>query len=417
MSLYGNLFKYRERENHGPLENFLTEALADLLNRMPKDDVVDLVSELFLAGDDLSCKAWLTYIHAKKRLEWITQKRAGSGRPDILLQVDGIPTLIVESKIGAKISERETNGDTDEPVTRDDERASQEQETFNSNQLIDYGKWLRNKRQNESWGGALVLLTLRTLPPIDYGRADLRYGVRCQSVCNWRKLWQWLDRKQTLDNGRSPGDKDKDAWRGFCKELTAFLEENNMSEKMLMQRDIAAMELSLPTWRIMEELLKRCTEAASKQLSSTDFKIKRPDSQIHPGHSEYEAWVELMPPSAPERMYVMWGVHFPEASPWPKTIQPYPCWPHVFVWVGRDGNVPLPEKPLSSIPKQDRSDDWHVTQDNEENVIFATRPLHEFPTKIGESNEKGIEMEEIVAWVREKVRDIVPVLKKFRDFT
>lgn len=416
MSLYGNLFRFRERENHRPFENFLTEALADLLNRMPKDDVVELVSELFLAGDDVSCKAWLTYIHAKEHLKWITQKSVGSGCLDILLKVDGIATLIVENKIGAKVAERQTNGDTDEPVTDDAERDLEEPETFNSNQLMVYGTWLRDQRLNEKWDGALVLLTLRTLPPANFGRADVKYGVRCQSVCNWRQLWQWLNRKQTIDNGRSPGDKDKEAWRGFCRELTAFLEENDMNEKMLTQRDIAAMELSLPTWRIMQELLKRCTDAAKKQLSSNGLKLKTPDIQIHPEHSEYEAWVYLMPPSAPEHMYVMWGVHFPEASPWPKTIQPYPCWPHVFVWIGRDGDVPLPEKLLSSIPKPDRSDDWHVTQDNEENVIFATRPLHEFPTKIGESNEKGIEMEEIVAWVRERVRDIVPVVKKFREF-
>ena len=35
-SLYRRLFTYRERDNRSPLEGFLTEALADLLNRLPQ---------------------------------------------------------------------------------------------------------------------------------------------------------------------------------------------------------------------------------------------------------------------------------------------------------------------------------------------------------------------------------------------
>jgi len=413
MSLYANLFRFRERQNHRPLENFLTEALADLLNRMPKDAVVEFVSDLLLSGDNLSCKAWLTYIHTKERLNWITQKSVGSGRLDLLLEADGIATLIVENKIGAKVSEQETHDDTDEPVTDATECDSEEPESFNNNQLMVYGTWLRGQRSNETWGGALVLLTLRTPPPTNFGRGDVKYGVRCQTVCNWRQLWQWLNRNKTMDSGRSSGDKDKEAWRIFCKELAAFLEENDMNESMLTQRDIAAMEISLPTWRIMEDLLNRCTAAAKEQLSNNDLKTKtkRAEPEIVGENMEYRDWVYLRPPSAPVGMYVMWGVHFPEASTWPKTIQPYPYRPHVFVWIGRDGDVPLPDKLLSSIPRPDKPDEWHVTRDGEESVIFATRPLHEFPTKVGEVNEKGIEIEEIVDWVRGRVRELAPMVK------
>jgi hypothetical protein len=35
MDIYSRLYKYRDRPSKSPLENFLTEALADLFNRLP----------------------------------------------------------------------------------------------------------------------------------------------------------------------------------------------------------------------------------------------------------------------------------------------------------------------------------------------------------------------------------------------
>lgn len=418
MSLYGRLFRFRERKHHSPLENFLTEALADLLNRMPRDVVVSLVSELFLAGDELSSKTWTAYIRDKKHLEWITQKSIGSGRLDILLEVDGVATLIVENKIGAPISEGDKNGEVDEADTTDAKQDTEEPETFKSNQLMVYGGWLRDQRGNEQWGGALVLLTLRTLPPADFGRADVKYGVKCQRVCNWRQLWQWLSRTQETDDGRWSSANDKKDWRVFSNELKAFLEENNMNENLLTQRDIAAMEVFWPTWQIMEKLLERCTEAAKEELERGELKTGKVESDTRIDKREYRSWAYLRPPSvANDRdVYVMWGVHFPEESDWQKSIQPYPRWPHVYVWIDREADAPLSDKLLSAIPKPDKPDGWHVTVDGERSVLFATRPLHEFPTKVGEVKDRGIEMAEIAGWVRERVRDIVPTLKTLGNF-
>jgi hypothetical protein len=411
MSLYGNLFRFRERANHRPLENFLTEALADLLNRMPRDITVSLVSELLLAGDESACEAWVTYIHSKKRLEWITQRSIGSGRLDILLEADGTATLIVENKIGASISERTKHCKTD--VTDGDVTdKNEEPETFNGNQLMVYGEWLRDQRRNEHWDGALVLLTLQTLPPADFGRDDLKYGVKCQRVCNWRQLWQWLNKKQASDNGPVSSDKDQDNWSVFSNELMAFLEEENMNEKLLTQRDIAAMELYWPTWSIMEELIDRCNKAVKEQLKLTELKTGNIVSETHTENREYRSWFPLKPPSVPNKdnVYVMWGLHFPEESKWKTTISPSPVWPHVYVWVDTENEESLPDKLLKMIPNLDKPDGCHVTHDNEKSVIFASRSLHEFPTKVGKANENGIEIERIVDWVRERMREILPIL-------
>ena len=413
MSLYGNLFRFRERANHSPLENFLTEALADLLNRMPRDVTVSLVSELFLAGDECACEKWVTYIHSKKRLEWITQRSIGSGRLDILLEADGTATLIVENKIGASISERTKHCKTD--VTDGDVTdKNEEPETFNGNQLMVYGEWLRDQRRNEHWDGALVLLTLQTLPPADFGRTDVKYGVKCQRVCNWRQLWQWLNKKQASDNGPVSSDKDQDNWSVFSNELMALLEEKNMNEKRLTQRDIAAMQVFWPTWAIMEELLDRCAKAAKEQLSKFELKPSN-KVKLEPNvtNREYSAWIDLKLSSDPKKgtgVSVVLGVHFPEESEWPTTIQPFPYWPHAFVWIEPYGDAALSDTLIRSVPNSENLDLWHVTQDEESHAIFATHPLHEFPTKVGKANERGIEIERIVDWVRERMREISPIL-------
>lgn len=47
-SLYTRLFTYPERDGQRPLENFLTEALADVLNRLPPVESRSFITELLL---------------------------------------------------------------------------------------------------------------------------------------------------------------------------------------------------------------------------------------------------------------------------------------------------------------------------------------------------------------------------------
>ncbi len=78
-SLYGRLFTYRERPHRSPLEDFLTEALADLLNRMPTSEMVEFVSKFFLPGDDplasAARKAWQELVKtcSSEGWQWATR--------------------------------------------------------------------------------------------------------------------------------------------------------------------------------------------------------------------------------------------------------------------------------------------------------------------------------------------------------
>ena len=47
-NLYCRLFKYRSRERRAPLGDYLSEALVDLMQRMPPSTMLAFVAETFL---------------------------------------------------------------------------------------------------------------------------------------------------------------------------------------------------------------------------------------------------------------------------------------------------------------------------------------------------------------------------------
>src|SRR5438128_1070292 len=106
MSLYGRLFKYRERQARSPLEDFTSEALADILMRMPMKERVTLAGTLFVPPADRS--QWIESA-SHGDIQIVTQRRLGTeGIADIVLEKDHSPLLLVENKVGAAIRH---NGD------------------------------------------------------------------------------------------------------------------------------------------------------------------------------------------------------------------------------------------------------------------------------------------------------------------
>jgi hypothetical protein len=162
-SLYSNLFRYRPREKRDPLEDFLTEALADLFNRLLHDRTAEMLRYRTIAFiKDILCsgrggKAFGSMLLRAKRLEFKTQipieaqddvgDVRGRGRADLCLYADGRLVLVVENKrfpVGMK------NG-SDVPTS---ERAI-------ATQLKFYANWLRDKN------AGLILLG------VDQGPKDL----------------------------------------------------------------------------------------------------------------------------------------------------------------------------------------------------------------------------------------------------
>lgn len=118
-SLYGRLFKYRERDNRAPKEDFLTEALVDLLNRMPRTVLLTLLREvLFINVSEGASKAKsgllkelesVTALYAHS--QYVTQKGKSAPRPDIVLADESEnPLVVIENKIAAPFQYRRKKG-------------------------------------------------------------------------------------------------------------------------------------------------------------------------------------------------------------------------------------------------------------------------------------------------------------------
>ena len=97
-SVFGQLFKYRPRENRLPQEDFFTEALAGVLQKTP-DVHTQFVKWL------IGCEAEI------KEADIVTQKQVSEGRLDIYVDArsaDGQRHVVgVENKISAKEGERQ----------------------------------------------------------------------------------------------------------------------------------------------------------------------------------------------------------------------------------------------------------------------------------------------------------------------
>ncbi len=163
MSIYTNLFRYRPRATRLPQEDFLSEALADLLNRQSIATSSDFIADVLLqeAG---GAAAWRDFMSSgSPTLSWKTQHRVPGGTLDLLLIVDRLPAIVVENKIAAAIGMHAPAGT--ENQDRPDEVVEERR-----NQLHTYGGWLAGQVKPPGWPGALVLLTHLSPPPDDFGR-------------------------------------------------------------------------------------------------------------------------------------------------------------------------------------------------------------------------------------------------------
>ena len=104
MDIYSRLYKYRDRPSGSPLENFLTEALADIFNRLP----MPIQTEFLIWMLPASC---LNRLRDKcrdgKQIKAVTQftfVAAGSmKRPDIIVYLDDEPLILIEAKVNAAL--------------------------------------------------------------------------------------------------------------------------------------------------------------------------------------------------------------------------------------------------------------------------------------------------------------------------
>lgn len=368
-SLYGRLFAYRERRDRRPLEDFLTEALCDLLNRLPRDVMGRFVAKLLLPP--AAMRAWQQVVDDGGKLLWATQQAIGDyGRLDLMLSGDETPLLVVENKVG---------------------------HTGTVGQLAGYGQWLGRQVAGQTWRGAVVFLTHFTPPPDGFATGDTStYGVPWQCVCRWPAVWHWLNANASAQPGTT--------WQALAKELADFLRENEMTSETMTQHDLSALEVYLPSAARVRKSFERIWDEAIKPTWNNAIwghdrgAVARIWIQYASEGALIWDWGYLRAPHSPYAWNIWhlgWGIAFPEQllTWWDDAIPPLPKRPYAFFGLFSEED----RRPVPSDPQHERwglGAGWSVSASNR-NGLIKGRALCDFdpdPDRLAE---------QIIDWVKE----------------
>lgn len=369
-SLYGRLFTYRERPDRTPLEDFLTEALCDLLNRLPREVMREFVAKLFLPPD--AGDAWREIVDNGGILLWKTQERiAAVGRLDLMLCCNEEPLIVVENKVGHSVTVEQLSG---------------------------YGQWLGRQVAGQDWRGALVFLTHFTAPPDSFAKGDTNtYGVPWQPVCRWPDVWRWLNANASAQPETS--------WGAFAKELADFLGEQEMTSEMMTQHDLAALAVYVPSAARVHHLLHHIWTEAVKPSWDNDglyghssLDAEHTTIGYYSDEAQISDFAYVRSPNAPydwNVWFLTWGIAFPEQPvKWCRdAIPPLPKRPYAFFgFLSANDRQPIP-----SDSKQGcwgLNDGWSVSE-SEPNGLIKGRAMSDFdpdPDRLAE---------QITNWVSE----------------
>lgn len=318
-SFLKRLFRHRQSEARTPTEDFLSEVLADLLNRAPQATAVQIVLDCFIPQ---AMAPEFRSLVGDRPLDVRTQVRLPSGKVlDILIEVEGRPLLVIENKIGAAFQQHARTDDEAE----DGENV---REAGHDHQLITYGSWLRDADRPEGWPGVLTVLTHATLAPPDFQESYAhRYGVMPHQYY-WRSFHGELHKLVGGDDHSVTP-----AWMFVGREICRFLESNNMGSSDLTSVDIATINISMDVSRrwsasfveIGSELLHRHSE---------HLIAKGQESSLEPEHSRMWGWTYF---SGEGKIYLAYGIYFaPLVGESATAIPPLPNQEHAFVAVGSD---------------------------------------------------------------------------------
>jgi hypothetical protein len=368
-SLYGRLFKYRQRPDRSPHEDYLTEALCDLLNCVPRERAVSFVNDLLVPSD--ARPLWREASSAFDRMSWRTQALVPGGRIDLLLENGGEPLIAVECKISAGFH------------IVDDESAHAKDAEIN--QLVMYGRWLAKglSKRNHVWPGALSIITHSTRPPADFRKpaGDQRYQVKCRNDCTWAHVSKWLRGELRMDSPRKIDRSTELHWKRLAGEFVEFIKEGNMSSDTIVPSDISALDVYIGsadrfdnTFRSIHEnvISANCLgELAAPRKSPVEFIWDASARVLHD-------WVYLKARKQVKADWFFdWGIQLPsDAGWWEGANPPVPKSGFAFVYFGSDKS----EMPL--LDDNAYRGEWRkvVEKDYDATTAYmmAARELHRF---------------------------------------
>ncbi|GLO50518.1 hypothetical protein PPUN110474_19180 [Pseudomonas putida] len=229
MSFLSQLYHYRQREQRSPLEDYLTEALAEWLRQATlAGELPAIIRDVFLL--DSVARAPAKDLRAVK---WETQHVIGHGhdsatnkRPDLVGRGPGI-FIIIENKTWAPFT-----------AHLDDDGVAY------TDQLTLYQRYLDKRREKIK---GITLLTHATLPPEHWKG----------SICFWKDVARYLSQTHKRSSGS--------ALAFMASSLLTFIKDQNMSGTRIDLADIVV----LPAFDRLQEGMRRLGAIASKALSES----------------------------------------------------------------------------------------------------------------------------------------------------
>lgn len=281
MSLYGRLFTYRQREGKAPLENFLSEALADLLGRVPAEIGREIVAEM-LGGAPEVVETLAAIWPDGAAVSWSTQYaivvRDSTRYIDVVLELDDTPVLAIENKVAAG---------------------------FQNDQLADYSRWIAEAAPPD-WGGAAILLTHTTTAPEDFLAPERTGASRFAAVARWSALARQL-------GDLIAGNDEPSPWQALARELHLFLEEQGMTTEYMNAQDLAALQLYVRSSAKMTGTLWALWEPVHGTLKTVTKGYNwGPDFSAEDGCVEVKRYVAAADYGS---SWVSVGIRFPDLNP------------------------------------------------------------------------------------------------------
>lgn len=355
-SHYSALFQYRPRPERKPIEDFLTCALTDILNRLTPEATRAFVRDLLL---NESARSKWSEFGDQHKLTWSIQRSLGdAGRCDILLEDQGGPLLIIETKVFA---------DFTRPQSADLSSGKESNPKATGEQLRRYGNWLREKCkkcEERKWPGALVLLTHLTDPPDDFEEnSQSTYGVEFTNTVRWSQISLWL---QELSENHENFSSHSHSF--LAGELGQFLKERNMGVQTISPDDLKAAERFVCGGHATSitsslQAIRGMLQADLRRLAG----LKRNPTTSNTNFFDWDGHIldcEYFNESTALKNWVIeWGLGWP-SSPWVKQLNkegasiPNSVFWYVAVYCGESKCLPTAKHLLRRIKKLPGS--WQI---------------------------------------------------------
>lgn len=360
-SLYSRLFKFRERPSSTPLENFLTEGLADLFERFPSD-----VQRIFLRGlfPEIHHRALTSHIAAGNRLRFVTQFRILVGTstkiPDIVVLLDDRPFILFEIKVNAA-EQRHTF-----ELDRNLDSGSEHTDLLVQGQLKTYSAWIKGQSPGP-WPGAVIFLTHQTPVPTGFEEKSRAEDATIHVVSKWGDVGRLITKHISFGGGDN-------TYCALAYEYLEFLTEKKLMDNFVTSRDLAAAEIFLPSHKALDHTFK---SVAAAVLAAHP---KSRGGHVHGdfwGQAGYCGWYfinqKLNIPKS--KFFLAFGVWFPGAGDYEgNDIASLPSHePFFFVLLADENGSRKASELLEKTPQG-----WVLVKENSQAIV--AKPVSQFPS-------------------------------------